>query len=171
MNTRELLSVLKCSPYFTNHETNVFAANTIGTVNDTKPFAYIVNTKPDNHPGEHWVAVHGDRKGSCSYFDSFGLIPKNATMRKFLSNKNGLYNDVLFQSKYSNLCGAYCLLYLMLKCARKDIKVMRNLFAKNTLINDHIMLHVYKTYFKKYVKKKCKNNLRNQFCVCKSKFT
>ena len=42
----------------------------------TFPSAYVINTHPSDKQGEHWLALHFDQNGNCSFFDSLGFEPK-----------------------------------------------------------------------------------------------
>lgn len=78
------------------------------------PCCMVINTKPHDHPGEHWVAVvkTEDRKGI--FFDSYGVPPYNLPeIGDVLNNCNEwTFNDIPLQSLYSTVCGQYVIFFL-----------------------------------------------------------
>ena len=78
------------------------------------PCCLVVNTKPQDHKGEHWVAIvkTEDRKGI--YFDSFGMPPYNLPeVGDVLENcTEWTFNNTRLQSSFSTVCGQYVLFFL-----------------------------------------------------------
>lgn len=75
---------------------------------------FIVNKDTHDHPGSHWVSIFIDpHEDQCTYFDSYGLMPYNAHIEKFLRrNCTGYeYNKTVLQLPCSNVCAAYCLFF------------------------------------------------------------
>lgn len=61
--------MIECDPLMSENVLGVFPAYQI-----TRPNTYkglIVNNKPSEHEGEHWLAVYNDGK-NIEIFDSFG---------------------------------------------------------------------------------------------------
>ena len=85
------------------------------------PSIYIINNKPRNHPGEHWLALYYDEYGVAHFFDSYGRSPSSYGLEKFLK---GTSNEIQYNSKriqgYSDYCGYYCLLFLLLRSRGKN---------------------------------------------------
>lgn len=110
--------------------TYVCAEDELPTIH-RRPAALIINTEPSSSDGEHWVAVFIGRDRSSEYFDSRGLAPE-PPVRRFLlreSPEGYKYNTRRLQSILTNLCGAFCI----------DFLVLRNHYPRLTfyrLIND-----------------------------------
>ncbi|RLJ22854.1 hypothetical protein DJ031_00105 [bacterium endosymbiont of Escarpia laminata] len=105
----------------------------------TYPMAFVCNTDDGGEPGEHWVAVYVDRRGVGEYFDSYGLPPLHADFRAFLHRHCGdawTYNDKRLQSGVSNVCGQYCVAYLLLRCRGMPLTTFQTLFGANRVAND-----------------------------------
>ena len=78
------------------------------------PCCLVVNTKPHNHPGEHWVAIYKSEENIGVYFDSYGYPPSNLTeiARVLDSCKDWTFSDVPLQTFYSSVCGQYCIFFI-----------------------------------------------------------
>lgn len=80
------------------------------------PYRFIVNTHTSNLPGEHWLAVSGEKTGKIYVFDPMGffypplLVQYLAKLRKPL-----IFNKTAYQSPSSRECGQYCLSWLQLR--------------------------------------------------------
>ncbi|XP_051160512.1 uncharacterized protein F54H12.2-like [Leptopilina boulardi] len=83
----------------------VFPADHIPTVL-MLPCAIVVNTDGHTKPGTHWIAIHIDRHGTGTYFDSYGLppfVPQHLTCLR----RNCTYyrwNPTQLQSVSSEVC-------------------------------------------------------------------
>ena len=44
------------------------------------PSAYVINTKPLSHPGEHWFAIYYNEAREATFFDSYGQHPSRYKM-------------------------------------------------------------------------------------------
>lgn len=88
----------------------VLASNQLERVKPaTYPTAYIVNTDPEDRPGQHWTVWIAESPQHWTYFDSYGLSPFT-TFPRFAENVR--YDTRWLQSQYSLVCGHYCLYYL-----------------------------------------------------------
>lgn len=78
----------------------------------------IVNLDPWPKKGTHWVVV-----GRGEYFDPLGFPPKVLKIRDFLlsfKNKSKIWiNNVRVQDYFSNVCGHYCIFYIIMRCNNK----------------------------------------------------
>ncbi len=101
------------------------------------PSCMIINNKPSNEEGEHWVAVYFNKNKTCDFFDSFGNSPKYFKLYKYLKKyANKIYfNKKKVQSDGSLYCGVYCILFLLFKCRGFGMKNFLNYF-KNPIFND-----------------------------------
>lgn len=124
MNTFELNCLLKHALSKTTSNVNflgVFAINELDSVRkditiSDYPVCYVGNTHPSDQPGEHWLAFYWPNVKHCEFFDSYGLSPSNYQLEldappsvKVTSNSR------LLQSLTSNVCGAHCVWFLVLR--------------------------------------------------------
>ena len=115
MNTSELLCCIQCEPVLKQNHVNVYAANRIPKC--IRQGAFIVNTDADSKPGTHWCAMYFTGDGQMEYWDSYGLPPQNQYFRTAISNnsRSSIYNPIKLQNDSSDVCGQFCLFYLMMR--------------------------------------------------------
>lgn len=90
---------------------------------------YVVNTKPSDHPGEHWIVI--DWMNRRPYmFDSFAQAPKYYGLPKMNYWKRQL------QQFDSDTCGAYCVYYIVHRSRRHSPEYMFKDYGKNRKRND-----------------------------------
>ena len=107
-----------------------------------RPIAMILNTDNSSKPGEHWVALFIEDNNQAEYFDSFGFKPLCCEIKEFLKiNKihSLKYNKSRIQSVFSDKCGAFCILYLKLRCKHFSFEEFLKLFSNNYLANDLVV--------------------------------
>lgn len=77
----------------------------------------IVNTDPVRLPGRHWVAFFLNQRNTLECFDSFGRSPSTYLIYigQFMKRFSNI-NEKQLQSTETNVCGQYCLLFLMCRC-------------------------------------------------------
>ena len=110
------------------------------------PCSFVVNTENSNQSGEHWLAVYYDKKGECTFFDSFGQSPQFYGLDSFLikTSKSVSYNSQQLQSVFSNTCGYYCIFFILLKSRDLSLHEILNLFSKSNFnINDFYIKNIY----------------------------
>ena len=80
--------------------------------------AFVFNTDPHYKRGSHWVALFINSFGDATYFDSFGLPPIQASIKRFiLNNSRSLrYNSIPIQSLVSKACGLFCIHFIRVMC-------------------------------------------------------
>jgi hypothetical protein len=108
----------------------------------TYPAAYVINTQGSQQRGEHWLAVFYEQSGYCSFFDSYGMSPSFYNLREFVfKTSHGFeHNMQQLQGLSSNVCGNYCVYFIMLKARGFSMKEILHLFDKeNFLMNDFKM--------------------------------
>lgn len=78
------------------------------------PCCLVVNTKPKDNPGEHWVCIVKTEENRGIYFDSFGYPPSNLPEIGLVldSCDEWTYNESRLQSVISTVCGQYCIFFL-----------------------------------------------------------
>lgn len=109
------------------------------------PASLVINTHPKRYPGEHWLAVFFDSKDSCDFFDSFGFPPKYYDLEKYINrfSKNYMFNRIQLQSNDSDLCGYYCIQFILLKARCFSLDDIISLFdTKDHDLNDFLIKNV-----------------------------
>ena len=117
----------------------VFASNKLPK-KTCRPCCLIVNTKPDTHPGEHWVAMFINKEGYGDYFCSYGLPPKaefTAFMNKHCVDWNSSTKQL--QQYVSATCGQYAVFFLHARANGLPMAKFLSLFTKNNDENDQIV--------------------------------
>lgn len=129
MNTSQLLCTLKCDDTLRKDVQGVYAVDAlpIGQL-EKYPCGFIVNTDPSGMPGKHWVAIYFDAYKTGEFFDSYGKRPEyyNTMFLTFL-RRNALfyrYNNKKLQNDYSNVCGHYCVYFLMLRARQNSMQLI-----------------------------------------------
>lgn len=137
MNTLELECIGRSiiGPIFTG----VFAADMLP---DPPKEVYIehgciANTQNRNEPGLHWCAFWYNKFSRPEYFDSYGMAPHITSFRQFLG-PSFTYNSTSLQSFTSDVCGHYCLMYLIYKSRGIPMAVFLNQFSNLREKNDNI---------------------------------
>jgi hypothetical protein len=110
------------------------------------PKCFVLNTENRDHPGGHWLGFHFNKRGFCSFFDSYGQHPKKYGLENYHEFSRGwTFNRKRIQS-LSSYCGLYCILFLLYKCRNKEDAFFK-LFSKNYLKNDKkIQIEIQKNF-------------------------
>lgn len=108
-----------------------------------RPFCLIVNSAPSSSVGEHWLAVFVDKDGDGELFDSYGHRADfyDERLETFLK-KNCIhhsFNTKELQTLWSDVCGQYCLYFLLHRCRNIPANSIIQLFTKNKLLNDNMV--------------------------------
>ena len=104
------------------------------------PSAYVINSDPSNEPGKHWIAVYFDKRGLGEYFDSYGLAPAFVGLESYMDTyflADWIYNRKTLQALFSNVCGHYCVYYILFRCRRVPLHAIVSDFTSNLTENDH----------------------------------
>lgn len=112
------------------------------------PCCLILNNKPDNHEGQHWLAIYFDKNKTAEFFDSFGNSPTYYNIHNYLINnsKQIKYNTIRLQSYTSYYCGLYCCFYLFYKSRKKSLNYFLKKFTKSPKKNDKIFKNIIKKF-------------------------
>jgi len=116
MNSKEIYSILENDEWVKKMNfIGVFPVDRIPSCSLTDyPCCGVVNTKPHNHPGEHWVMFLKTENNTGVYFDSFGSglynMPEVAAI--FDSVDSWQFSSTQLQSVFSTVCGQYCIFVL-----------------------------------------------------------
>ncbi|GFS54245.1 uncharacterized protein TNCV_2527631 [Trichonephila clavipes] len=84
-----------------------------------KKAALVVNTDPHDEEGSHWLAMYIQDEKTIEFFDSYGFPP--SVYEPHISQyvklfPNVIYNETSLQNLTSNVCGQYCIFYLLKRC-------------------------------------------------------
>ena len=138
MNTRMLQYVATSHPQLRKHFQGVYATDALPKFVYSYPAAYIINTHPKKKPGEHWVAIYFNSKRKSIYFDSYGFPPRNRSVVKFLKRNcvTWSFSDRVLQHPFSNLCGGYCIYFLVKKSQGHSLHSILSKFTNDLDLND-----------------------------------
>lgn len=140
MNTEQLRCVIQCDPCLHDRVVGVFAIDEINNVNLCRGSSLICNTQPKRKQGEHWIAMYMLPNGTMEFFDSLGRKPMHVSFRfeTFIRKHTPsyLYNSKRLQGESSNVCGQYCLYYLLHRCRGVSLHGIVNTFYDNYYAND-----------------------------------
>ena len=87
---------------------------------------------------EHWIALYLDADGRGDYLCSYGLPPRHVASRTFMNDhcSEWTHNSKILQSPLSNVCGQYCVAYVLLRCNGFPMRTFINIFGTNLVAND-----------------------------------
>ena len=111
--------------------------------NNSLPVCNIINTSPSWHPGTHWVAVFRGENAD-EYFCSYGTEAPSEIRRNL--RKNFVSSHFVLQSPTSDLCGHYCILYLLCKCRGISLRNFLSCFTSVGSLNDQLVSKVFGNY-------------------------
>lgn len=110
MNANQIKIILSnehvTAPYFKG----VFSSDTIPILQKNE--AIVVNTDKASEKGTHWLAFFMNETKTIEVFDSYGQSPEFYGI--FIPNT--CWNNIVFQSLSSNVCGAYCIYFIYKRC-------------------------------------------------------
>lgn len=158
MNTIEIKNVLKLISKIYSKEYNkqlfvaVCACDELQNIKIDHTFeeaAIIVNTDESSKKGAHWQAIFishdSNHRKNLSFFDSYGRLPENPHILKFIQGNS--YNTIFvikqLQDFNSVICGQYCCLFILYKALHPKISAFFNLFRNNLVENDKKCQHMF----------------------------
>ena len=121
----------------------VFSSNEFETLSVESPAGYIFNTKPNDHPREHWVAVYIDNSGFTNYLDSYGFPPQQASFVDFLNKRSceWKHSNMMIQSFFTQACGQYCICFLLYMNEFNNFNHFLCLFSQTNLLSNDKRIH------------------------------
>lgn len=137
MDTRQINSILKDVKHFKG----TFARNKMPTIRQ-RPSSIIINTDSSSEDGEHWVAMYFNRDGVCEYFDSLGFPPLHQIFYEYIDrNSTGplIYSCAPLQQATSQLCGTYCIEFILARSRGESFKKFIGKFSRNQAFNDKLL--------------------------------
>jgi len=140
MNTRQISAVLQTDSSTKQAFQGVYPSDVLPETIEHYPAAFVANVDPSGQPGSHWCAFYFTKDKRGEFFDSYGQQPKQYTQafQDFLYRNSVVwtYNAKSLQSLDSNVCGHYCLYYLLNRCRNISMKAIVDRFSSNTKLND-----------------------------------
>ena len=131
MDTRKISREMRNNIHTAQHYLGTFPADKLPP-RPSKNTCFISNTDPHTKPGQHWVAVYVDNRGTPYYFDPYGLPPITAYHLEFLNGAprgRWFFNTKQVQSTRSKNCGKHCINFLKRSCRTKDPKGVVTFYA------------------------------------------
>lgn len=168
MNTSQLLCVIGADPILCATTLGVYAADQAPEY--IRHGGFIINTDASSKPGKHWCACYFNGSGQAEFFDSYGKPPSyyNNAFASCLQNNSvvQLYNTKKLQSNYSNVCGQFCLYYLIHRTRGQKFKDIVDTLQVTEHRDQYVYDYISRTF------PYCIGNINsnyNQSCVCLNK--
>ena len=142
MNSTQIMQALKGVTEFGG----IFASDELPNYIPNKPVYIIVNTDPASKPGKHWLALYID--GICNeLYDSLGKdassYNKHIEYFMIIQSPKYKYNSQRLQNFGSDVCGNYCIQYIILREMGYSINEIVRDFSENLVNNDEIVTEFY----------------------------
>ena len=121
MESSEFIHFFNKVPHIQKHFLGVFPIDKLPTKMPIKTFL-IANLEPSFMKGSHWIAFFKLQKHELEIFDSLGtkinyIIP----FLKFSTKLNLLYNETIYQSNDSKLCGKFVITFCVERLLNPDM--------------------------------------------------
>lgn len=150
MNGLEIEALMTRDKHVAPFFVGVYAADTLPRRLHKTPALLICNTDPISKPGRHWVAFHIDKNRVGEYWDSYGMPPIVPQHRQFLNRlcRKWSYNNKECQAIDSQVCGEYCVLYLVHKAHGYSLGTfVKKLFTTDPHKNDNTVRKLFHRMF------------------------
>lgn len=107
----------------------------------------ICNTDTSGGRGKHWVTFYFNVNGPYEFFDSLGKPPNYYGFQHLLDRPYWMNCDQI-QDSHSNVCGQYCIFYVMNSDAGKTMKNIVQPFNihDRTMNDDYVVNFVNKQH-------------------------
>lgn len=132
MNSSQIHTILSRDPVSARYFEGVFPSDKIPTIRKF-PCALVLNTDKHDEKGTHWLAVYIQDKRTIEFFDSFGLPPEvyGEDITRFIKRYYRIQcNKIPVQSVTSNVCGQYCIYFIVKRCQGLCMKSIIHLLSK-----------------------------------------
>lgn len=104
------------------------------------PYAVIANCDSKHEAGSHWISFFVLSPTSYEFYDSYGYTLDKYTKNQRPAGKLVAENCVSLQDANSDLCGGYCLHFLLHRCKGVTYGNYLRQFSSNRRHNDEIIL-------------------------------
>jgi len=149
MNTLQINKILVEDLYSRRYFKKVVAIDQLPSIfRKIKNSAYVINSHKQNQDGEHWIAVFYDSDSNCEFFDSFAMGPEFYGLENFLNKTSNscVTNKFALQSIFSNFCGFYCVLFVLVRSRIISFENFLEYFDVDCVKNDEIIKNMFE-YF------------------------
>jgi hypothetical protein len=141
MNTQQIEAILYSHKDSKNYFKGCYPCDSVPNIFNY-PASCVVNNDDKYGPGEHWVAIYYENPHKLYYFDSLNIDPNPCLAKNLNKYKKIIKNNARLQSLYSDVCGFYCIFFI--------IHISRGITFS------HIVNHLHKrtdsdTYVKNFV--------------------
>lgn len=116
MNSRQLETILKNNKITKKYFLGIFSSDNIPR-HKKYPHCFVANTDRAGTLGEHWVACYVHDSNHIEYFDSLGDGPNKDLSAHLNQYDKILINDKQIQFPFSDVCGHYCVYFLVSRCS------------------------------------------------------
>ena len=138
MDGEEIFSLIQKDLVLKTQFLNVYAADELPKYMPVGK-GLIVNCYKKGLPGLHWLALYQSAPDKVEFFDSFGRQPCFYGLQ-IKTGKLDRWNRIQLQNLFSDVCGLYCILYLLERVRGKHIDTIVNMFSHhNTIFNDNLV--------------------------------
>ena len=118
-----------------------FSKDQISIIKNNK--STIINLNNSYEPGSHWIALK-KVKNAIFLFDSFGVGYIPMTIFKVYKNFKIITNIYRIQDISSNLCGMFCVLFILYDIKSKnDFIKFLTLFNSNDFLKNELILIIF----------------------------
>ncbi len=148
MNASQLLCCINCDPVLYERVNGVYPADHLPR--SVKSGGLIANTDSSDKPGEHWCAFYFVGDGRAEFFDSYGRSPSfyDSRFTECLrdNSRTWSYNTELLQNEISDVCGQFCLYFLIHRLRGRSMVDIVRQFDKLDF-NDQYVYDTFSKYF------------------------
>ena len=145
--TQELWQVSLHDPILASVMRGVFPSDKLPIVSEY-PSTLIANTDPHDQPGTHWIAMYFVTPDESEFFDSYGFPPETYDMDEYVLRESTYFNDKPLQGLTSDVCGDYCLFYLLHRARNVDLNTIQAKFKRyDSQWNDAQVAQFIHSYF------------------------
>jgi hypothetical protein len=140
MNTYQILSIIHGEPSLKSSCLGVYAADDLPKILPIGK-SLICNVDLKLQRGSHWLAMLRSSPRCVEFFDSFGRKPENywPFWKKYLEQfaTTVLYNPYSLQQTGSDVCGFYCICFLLFRLKGWSFsEILNSLFQHKPCEND-----------------------------------
>lgn len=142
METDRIRKILKTDSFTSGVFRGVFPIDKTPAPNNY-PCAYVFNTDASDQPGEHWIAIYLTDAGKGEYFDSYGIPPLQYKFLAFLRKHSSTWthNETNLQASVSDVCGEYCVFFLLQRCRGRSLASIVNMFNPKRVEDNDLLVY------------------------------
>ena len=129
MNTENVNKILSCNVVTNKHYMGCFAADKIPLCRKF-PCTAVLNLDKASQRGSHWVAMYAPNSDLVYYFDSYGDAPTQLLEKYLKQYKRIIHNKRGYQALTSDVCGHYCITFIVLMSLGMKFEKVLELFDR-----------------------------------------